>query len=72
MTKFEQIGVSYQHNACSVEDANRLFARSCNVCCIRGMQLQCDKCAISHVHKLVVATFDKPFHKGNKSFLQGK
>lgn len=59
MTKFEQIGINHQYNADSKEDAKKAFEHSCNVCCNRGMHIQCDKCAIACVHSLVVATFEE-------------
>ena len=58
MTKFEQIGINHQHDAVSKHDAHRAFARSCHACCNKGLHLDCDKCAISQVHNLVVAIFD--------------
>ena len=57
MTKFEQIGVNRQYEAADVHEANKLFAHSCDVCCNKGMHIQCDKCSISYVHSLVVASF---------------
>lgn len=59
MTKFEQIGINYQYDAIDKYTANKAFKYSCNVCCHKGMQVDCDKCAISHVHNLVVAYFDE-------------
>lgn len=58
MTKFEQVGINHQYDANSKHDAHRAFARSCHVCCSRGLQLDCDKCAIAQAHSLVVAIFD--------------
>lgn len=58
MTKFEQIGVNYQYDAPTKESANKSFAFSCNCCCAKGMRLDCDRCAISAVHTMVVACFE--------------
>lgn len=58
MTKFEQIGVNYQHEALTKEDANRAFKHSCNCCCQHGMRIDCDRCAIACAHDLVIAAFD--------------
>ena len=55
MTKFEQVGVNFQYDATSIEQANRSFAYSCNCCCHKGMRIDCDRCAIAHTHNLVVA-----------------
>ena len=57
MTKFEQIGVNRQFDAVNTEDANKAFARSCEVCCNRGIKLDCDKCCIAYTHKLICAYF---------------
>lgn len=58
MTKFETIGVNKQYEAESTREANKAFAYSCNCCCSKGMQIDCDKCTIAFVHSLVVACFD--------------
>ena len=57
MIKFEQIGVNFQHEATSLQEANKFFKYSCDCCCNKGIKLECDRCAISHVHSLVVAYF---------------
>lgn len=58
MTKFEQIGVNYQYEAATKEQALRSFQYSCNCCCYRGMRIDCDCCAIAQAHHLVIAAFD--------------
>lgn len=58
MTKFEQIGVNYQYDAMTKEQCKKCFNYSCNCCVNRGMHIDCDRCAISTVHNLVMATFD--------------
>lgn len=58
MTKFEQVGINYQYEACTKEEANRSFQYSCDCCCNRGMHIDCDHCAISCVHSLVIASFE--------------
>ena len=55
---FEQIGVNYQHEAVSIDDANKLFARSCNACCHKGRNVSCDRCGIAVAHNFVVAIFN--------------
>lgn len=64
MTKFEQIGINYQYDAGSKEDAKKAFKHSCNACCTKGMQISCDRCSIACVHSLVVATFEEKGKKG--------
>ena len=58
MTKFEQKGISYQHSALSKEDAIKSFQHSCDCCALRGMRIECDRCAIAVVHKLTIAIFE--------------
>lgn len=58
MTKFEQVGVNYQYSANSAEQAQKSFQYSCNCCCNKGMRIDCDRCAIAHVHNLVMACFN--------------
>lgn len=65
MTKFEQVGINYQYNATSIREANKAFQHSCDCCCHKGMHLDCDHCAISHVHSLVVAYFNDNGGKAN-------
>lgn len=65
MTKFEQVGINYQYDATSAREANKSFQYSCDCCCHKGMHLDCDHCAISHVHSLVVAYFNDNGGKAN-------
>ena len=58
MTKFEQIGINIQHSAITKEDAIRKFNHSCNLCCCKGMRINCDQCAISAVHNQLIAIFE--------------
>lgn len=58
MCKFETIGVERQYSSVTREDANRNFRISCNICCSRGMHLECDRCAINVAHDLMIATYN--------------
>lgn len=58
-TKFETIGAERQYESASKHEADRNFRISCNICCSRGMAINCDTCAIEVAHSLVVATFNK-------------
>lgn len=58
MTKFEQVGVNYQYDADTKEEARRAFRYSCNCCCNRGMRLNCTHCAIAVAHDFVIAALD--------------
>ena len=59
MCKFEQIGVCLQNESDTVKEAQCKFARSCEICCNRGLQIKCDQCAIAIAHKLTVAALNK-------------
>lgn len=58
MTKFEQIGIGYQVESASKEEALRNFQHSCYCCCMRGMHIECERCAIDVMHKHVIAAFE--------------
>lgn len=66
MIKFERVGVNFQHEATSKEQANKAFKYSCDCCCNKGIRLECDRCAIAHVHSLVMAYFDDKEGKTNE------
>jgi hypothetical protein len=66
MTKFEQVGINYQYDAASKEEADKNFAYSCRCCCEKGIHLECDKCNIAFVHNLVIACF------GNGNITEGE
>ena len=57
MTRFEQVGVNYQYNAETKNQALKSFMHSCYCCCMKGMRIDCDRCAIAEAHKNVVACF---------------
>ena len=58
MTKFEQIGINYQCEARTKEEALRAFQHSCYCCCMRGMRIECERCAIAVVHNHTIAAFE--------------
>ena len=55
MTKFEQIGVERQYESVTTFESNRNFRISCNICCRKGLHINCDKCAIAVAHEAVQA-----------------
>lgn len=63
MTKFEQVGINYQYDAATKEQAIRSFNHSCNCCCNKGMRIDCDHCAIACTHAMIVAIFDSKEEK---------
>lgn len=57
-TKFETIGVNMQYTSPDKNTALKRYARSCECCCVRGMQLKCERCAIEVAHQMVMASFE--------------
>lgn len=57
MTRFEEIGVQRQQDSYSEVDAIKQFQRSCRLCCLKGMQIECKRCAIAHEHEQVIEAF---------------
>lgn len=68
MLKFEQIGIERQLESTNKYEALQSFKHSCNVCCYKGIHLNCDKCAIAHTHNEVVAYFDDNKSVKHKKF----
>lgn len=58
VTKFEQIGVERQLESETKREALKNFKHSCEVCCYRGMRIDCERCSIAFVHSEVVAYLD--------------
>lgn len=59
MTKFEQIGVERQQSSHTIKDAQEAFTTSCKVCCLRGLRIECDSCAINHAHDETIAIINE-------------
>ena len=58
MTKFEQRGILFQQTSTTKEEAQSKFAHSCDVCCSRGIKIDCDRCGIAVCHKLTISVFE--------------
>ena len=58
MTKFEHVGINFQYDASTKEQAIKSFNISCKICCCKGMRIDCDRCAIAEAHSLIMACFD--------------
>lgn len=54
MSSFEQRGVDIQLNARTQDHAKESFERSCDICCLRGLRIDCDRCAIRVVHERLI------------------
>lgn len=56
-TKFETIGVERQYQSVDAKESNRNFSISCNICCRKGLRIDCDKCAIAVAHEAIQVVF---------------
>lgn len=63
--KFEEVGISRQYDAGTIEDARKAFRRSCECCCERNMPMRCETCSIAYVHRLVCACISDAMHEKN-------
>lgn len=63
--KFIELAIRYQNAASTKEEAVKNFERSCNICCNRGLHLDCDRCQVSVVHNMTIAVLDD-LDKGQK------
>ena len=63
--KFIELSIRYQNAASTKEEAVKNFERSCNICCNRGLHLDCDRCQVSVVHNMTIAVLDD-LEKGQK------
>lgn len=57
MSHFEERGMRIQIEASSLTQAKDKFAHSCNLCCNRGLRIDCERCAIRVVHEKVIGFF---------------
>lgn len=66
MSRFEEIGVSYQRNSASKSEADKRFSSSCRICASHGICVACDRCAIAAAHDFVLGCFDLSQSIGSK------
>ena len=66
MIKFERVGVNLQYESATVEEAVSKFSHSCDICCLRGLHIECDRCAIAQAHKLTVGALQSLAEKGGE------
>lgn len=57
MTRFEEIGVEHQEQSRNKTEADKKYQRSCELCCNRGLRIQCDRCAIDYAHTRMMEVF---------------
>lgn len=59
MSGFESRGVELQMESTSEFQARKRFERSCDLCCNRGMRIECDRCAIKTAHETFVSILEE-------------
>lgn len=58
MTAFESRGVELQQSSMSRSQSEKRFEYSCDLCCKRGLRIECDRCAIHVVHSQIQKMMD--------------
>ena len=53
-TAFEEIGVRMQNEARNAGQAVKQFEKSCDICCMHGLNIACRTCAIQACHKAIM------------------
>ena len=53
--KFIETAIRYQQNAATPEESIEMFNRSCDICCYRGLHLDCKHCQVEAVHKMTIS-----------------
>ena len=56
--KFIQNSINKQQEAVTKKEALKMFSLSCNICCTRGIQIQCEQCPIKAAHELTMSVLD--------------
>lgn len=71
MTPFEQIGVNYQLQATTPQQAQNSFRYSCESCVskIRCLYKTCNSCAIRQTHMQIMAIFAEEKEANNENLL---
>ena len=54
-SKFETIGANRLSLCDSLDELNKTFAHSCELCCTKGRASDCRYCEISYTHNLCAA-----------------
>jgi hypothetical protein len=58
VSPFEEKGMEIQNRAYDKAWAIRQFENSCNICCLRGLQIDCKSCGIQTTHELILASLE--------------
>lgn len=63
MTRFEEVGVQLQRQSRSIEDCEKKFEYSCDRCSHSGLRIECDRCAISYTHQVMLTVISVSAYK---------
>ncbi len=58
MTKFEMNGIYLQNLSRDKKEANKNFHASCNICCNRGLRIDCERCGVAIANSATIAAFE--------------
>lgn len=53
--KFITFSIEKQQQSDTIQESNRMFNISCNICCNRGLHIDCEKCPIKAAHSMTIA-----------------
>ena len=53
-TMFEEIGCRIQKEARTPGQALKQFEKSCDICCLHGLNIECRTCHIQACHKAIM------------------
>ena len=59
MSGFESRGVELQMESTSRFQAQKRFEHSCDLCCNRGLRIECDRCSIRSTHETLMGILDE-------------
>lgn len=63
--KFQDNGVLRQETARNANGAKWCFGYSCNICCNKGLHLECEECRILEAHKEALERFGEEYIEEN-------
>jgi hypothetical protein len=56
-SKFQNMGIQFQMDSDSPQEARKAFKVSCNICVTRGLNVECKVCPIKAYHEQTIAVF---------------
>ena len=53
-SRFEEIGIERQYASQTITEANKHYEKSCYICIMHGIHMECRNCHINGAHDTVV------------------